>query len=367
MNSAIKQRPVDKVLVILLSILVVWGFIIFNSASLGLLAKDGTQFSNVAFTQTFFGLFLGTLACLVISRIDFRIFKKYAWPILLLSFAITLAVFIPGVGFSHGGAVRWISIGEFTFQPSEVLKLAVIIFLAAWYSVKRGAATTFKKGTLPALLVIVISGLILLAQPDTDNFFVLVCAVIGVYVIAGGRLRNVVIFAIAGVVALSVLAATRPYIKERIMTFINPSSKVLSSGFQAKQSLIAIGSGGLTGRGFGKSIQKFTYLPEPIGDSIFAVAAEEFGFWGSTLLVLLFVFLVTRSLKIAANTNDQFGRLLVVGIAILLISQVFMNIGSMLGVMPLTGITLPFVSHGASSLLVVMAEMGIVLSVSRRM
>ncbi len=366
MFSNAKRRPVDKYLATLLGILVICGFIIFNSASLGLLAKDGNQFSNIAFTQTFFGLFLGTLACIFISRMDYHVFKKYAWPIILLSIVLTLLVFVPGLGFAHGGAVRWISLGSFTFQPSELLKLAAVIFLAAWYSVKKGSAQTFRMGTIPLMLVIGVVGVVLLLQPDTDNFLVTALACIAIYFAAGGRVREILVLGLIGLITISALAFTRPYVRERINTFFNPNEKSLSSGFQARQSLIAIGSGGFAGRGFGRSIQKFTYLPEPIGDSIFAVAAEEFGFVGSSAIVLIFALFSMRGLRVAAHTGDTFGRLLVVGIVILLISQAFINIGAMLGVLPLTGITLPFVSHGASSLLVVMAEMGIILSVSRK-
>ncbi len=365
MKSA-RLKPVDKYLATLLAALVIGGFTVFSSATLGLLAKNVSQFSSVTSTQTIFGLLLGTLACIIISRWDYKIFKKFAWPILLIGFAATLAVFIPHLGFAHGGAVRWIHIGSFTFQPSELLKIAVIIFLSAWYSVKKGSAETFKMGTLPLLIIIGAAGAVLLAQPDTDNFFVTVFGAIAVYLTAGGKIKHVLVMGLISILLLTVLAIERPYIRARLNIFANPNTNVLGSGYQAKQSLIAVGSGGLLGRGFGGSIQKFTYLPEPIGDSIFAVAAEEFGFLGATIIILLFVLFSMRCLRVAAHTEDSFGRLLVVGIVILLISQAFLNIGAMLGVLPLTGITLPFVSHGASSLLVVLAEMGIVLAISRK-
>jgi cell division protein FtsW len=366
MSSQARLKPVDKYLATILTILVVGGFIIFSSASLGLLAKTGNQFSSVAFTQTFFGLFLGTLACIIISRWDYHVFKKFAWPILIAGIISTLLVFVPHLGFAHGGAVRWLQFGSFTFQPAELLKLAVVIFLAAWYSVKKGSAQTFQKGTLPLIILIAVSGAVLLAQPDTDNFFITAFGALGVYLAAGGRFRDILIMGIVGVLILTGLAIKRPYIRDRLDIFVNPNTNVLGSGFQAKQSLIAVGSGELSGRGFGKSIQKFTYLPEPIGDSIYAVASEEFGFMGAAAIVIIFVLFSMRCLRVAAHTNDSFGRLLVVGIVILLITQAFLNIGAMLGVLPLTGITLPFVSHGASSLLVAMAEMGIVLGVSRK-
>ncbi len=364
--NKVHRKPVDKYLAILLVTLVVVGFIIFSSASLGLLAKSGDQFSSVTFTQTLFGLLGGTICCLLLSRMDHKILKNWAWVILFGSIVITLLVFIPHLGIAHGGALRWIKIGSFTFQPSEILKVGVIIFLAAWFSAKKGSAETFKKGTLPLLITLAVTGVVFLVQPDTDSFLVTVFASFAVYLSAGGSKKHVFIMAILGVLLMSLLAYERPYIRERFLIFFNPDQKALSSGFQAKQSLIAVGSGGLMGRGYGKSLQKFTHLPEPIGDSIFAVAAEEFGFVGASSIILLFVLFSMRCLRIAAHTEDSFGRLLIVGIVILLISQAFLNIGAMLGVLPLTGITLPFVSHGGSSLLVVLAEMGIVLSISRK-
>jgi cell division protein FtsW len=169
----------------------------------------------------------------------------------------------------------------------------------------------------------------------------------------------------AGLLGIALLAFTRPYVMQRISTFFDPGSDPQGASFQVQQSLIAIGSGGMFGRGFGQSVQKFTYLPEPIGDSIFAVAAEEFGFVGSVFLLLLFVLFAARGLKIASRTNQIFPRLMIVGIVIMIVSQAFVNIGAMLGVVPLSGITLPFVSHGGTSLFITLVEVGIVLHISR--
>jgi len=167
------------------------------------------------------------------------------------------------------------------------------------------------------------------------------------------------------VVGIVFLAFTRPYIMQRITTFFNPQADALGASYQIQQSLIAVGSGGIFGRGFGQSVQKFTYLPEPVGDSIFAVAAEEFGFVGSVFLLLIFVLFAMRGLKIASRTTNVFGRLVVVGIVIMIVFQAFVNIGAMLGVIPLSGITLPFVSHGGTSLFITLFEVGIILSISR--
>jgi cell division protein FtsW len=186
-----------------------------------------------------------------------------------------------------------------------------------------------------------------------------------IFLVAGGRWKYILVVIATAILAIGALALVRPYVMQRITTFLNPSDNAQGSGYQIQQSLIAIGSGGLFGRGFGQSIQKFNFLPEPIGDSIFAVEAEEFGFIGAVILILLYVLSSIRGLKIASRVHDQFGRLLVVGIVIMIVAQAFVNIGAMLGVLPLSGITLPFVSHGGTSLFITLLEVGIILSISK--
>jgi cell division protein FtsW len=205
----------------------------------------------------------------------------------------------------------------------------------------------------------------LLLQPDTDNFMMIVFGGIAMYLAGGGKWKYIAILGLVGIVMAVGLYETRPYIRSRVHTFMHPEADSTGASYQLQQSLIAIGSGGLVGRGFGQSVQKFNFLPEPIGDSIFAVEAEEFGFVGSVVLLACFVFFATRGLKIASRTGETFGRLVVVGIVIMVVAQAFVNIGAMLGVIPLSGITLPFVSHGGTSLFITLVEVGIVLSISR--
>jgi cell division protein FtsW len=223
---------------------------------------------------------------------------------------------------------------------------------------------TFKRGFLPLIVLFMLSAVLLL-QPDTDNFMLIVIAGIAIFLAAGGKWKYILILILIGAIGATFLVATRPYLRQRLDTFLNPGTNSLGSSYQIQQSLIAIGSGGVFGRGFGQSVQKFNFLPEPVGDSIFAVAAEEFGFVGSVILIALFIFFATRGLKIASNVPDPFGRLVVVGIVIMIVSQAFINIGAMLGVIPLSGITLPFVSHGGTSLFITLLEVGIILSVSK--
>lgn len=358
-------KNVDKTLLIIILTLVTLGFFIFSSASLGLLAREGARFSSVAFSQIVFGIIGGGIGMFLTSQIYYRNWRKYAFYIFVTTCVLTLTVFIPGLGMGHGGAQRWIMIAGFSFQPAELLKVGFIIYMATWLSGMHKQIGSFKHGTLPFIGIISVIGVILLLQPDTDTFLLMGVAGLAMFITAGGSWRDVGLMLLSGIILLVILAFTRPYIMDRFTTFINPSDDPQGKSYQIQQSLIAIGSGGLGGRGFGQSIQKFEYLPEPIGDSVFAVYSEEFGFLGSSFLVLLFSFLTFRGYKIASNATDLFGMLLVVGFMTLIIIQAFLNIAAMLSLAPLMGLPLPFVSHGGTALLTTLIAVGIVLNVSK--
>ena len=356
---------VDRTLLSIILLLVVAGFFIFSSASLGLLAREGARFSSVAFSQIFFGIVGGGIALFLTSQIFYRNWRKYAFYIFVATVILTLCVFIPGLGMEHGGAQRWIRLGGFSFQPAELLKIGFIIYMATWLSGVQKLIGTFRHGTLPFVGITAAVAVVMLLQPDTDTFLIMGVAATAMFITAGGSWRDVALMALAGVVLLAVLAFTRPYIMDRFTTFLDPASDPQGSGYQIQQSLIAIGSGGINGRGFGQSIQKFEYLPEPIGDSIFAVYSEEFGFIGSALLVILLAFFTFRGYKIASHATDLFGMLLVVGFMTLIVTQAFLNIAAMLALAPLMGLPLPFISHGGTALLATLASVGIVLNVSK--
>lgn len=357
---------VNGLLLAIILILVGVGFMIFLSASVGLVARDtGADFKSIIFNQTIFGLIPGLLLMFAMSRIQYR--KLRAWSFYLLLFAIFLSclVFIPGLGFEHGGAKRWISIGSHTFQPSEFLKIAVIVYVAAWFALVQQKAATLKWGTVPFLAILGVTGLVLFSQPDIDTFLVIFAGSTAIYLVAGARFRHLGTVFLIGILTFTVLAFSFPYVRDRLSTFLNPAEDSLGSSYQIQQSLIAVGSGGFLGKGFGKSVQKFNYLPEPIGDSVYAVASEEFGFVGSVSLLLLFFLLAQQTFKIANKVPDLFGKYLAVGIAIMILFQALVNIGAMIGILPLSGITLPFVSHGGTSLVFSLMEAGILLSISR--
>ncbi len=355
----------DRTLLALTITLVTVGFLIFSSASLGLLAREGARFSSVAFNQVLFGIVGGSIALFVMSTIHYRVWRQYAFYIFIFGIFLTLCVFIPGISLEHGGAKRWVEIGPISFQPSEFLKVAFIIYMATWLSGMKSRINDFKTGTLPFIAFLAAVAIPLLLQPDTDTFLIIAAASVAMFVTAGGSFRDVVLMGLTGVLLIAILAFTRPYIKERIEVFFNPALDPQGSGYQIKQSLIAVGSGGFVGRGFGQSIQKFEYLPEPIGDSVFAVYAEEFGFVGACALIMLFLSFSLRGYRIASRAPDLFGMLLVIGIITLITTQAFLNIAAMLAIAPLSGLPLPFISHGGTALLTMLASIGIVLNVSK--
>ncbi len=358
-------RTYNKPFFFTVAILTVVGIFIFTSASMGLLAKEGASFGSVARSQILFGLLGGLIAAFITSHINYTFWKKNAFYLLLISLALSLLVFVPGIGLSHGGAQRWINLGITTFQPSELLKFSFIIYFSAWLSSAHKKIHKFSFSVLPFLIIMSIIGSILLIQNDNDILIILFTLGFVLLFTAGAKWKHLSTIILIALIGVTVIAFMRPHVLSRIETFIHPNRDSLGSSYQIEQSLIAIGSGGLTGRGFGQSVQKFSFLPEPIGDSIFAVYAEEFGFVGSIFLVGLFVFLALQGLRIASRAPDIFGRLLVTGIVILITMQSLLNIGAMLAIVPLIGTPLLFVSHGGTALLVVLAEIGIVLNISK--
>ncbi|MCI0680091.1 putative lipid II flippase FtsW [bacterium] len=361
------QRTVDKFFLTLVVLLVSGGFFIFSSASLGLLARGSIAVGGLVFNQFFLGIVLGGFFLFLFSRIHYTMWRKYAFYLFLGGIILTAGVFIPSLGFEHGGATRWIHIGTFSFQPAEFLKFGAAAYAAAWFSWVKAKGETVRHGLVPIAAMIGIVGVLLIMQPDTGTFIVMASMFLGVYLANGCKWRHFLVLIGALCAGLLVLLFMKPYLMDRMMTFINPEDDPLGSSYQIQQSLIAVGSGAFTGRGFGQSIQKFNFLPEPIGDSIFAVAAEEFGFIGTSFIIAVFVLFAYRGFYIARHAPDRFSRLFVSGIVILIVLQSFINMASMLGVFPLTGVPLLFISHGGTAMMMALAEVGVILGVSRYM
>jgi cell division protein FtsW len=359
-----EQLKIDKVFLLSVVLLTLAGFLVFSSASLGLLARDGASFQSVALKQTM-SLALGIFAFYIMSRINYKYIRKYAFYIFIFSFLLNLLLFIPALTLNHAGASRWIDLKFITFQPSEFLKIAFIIYFAAWLATAKEKVQSFSSGIVPYLIIMAILGGLLLFQRDMDTFIVIGSTGIIMLFSAGAKIRHLILIVIIGGLIVGAVAYSRPYIRVRLMTYFNQGQDAQGAGYQIRQSLIAIGSGQLAGRGFGQSVQKFNYLPEPIGDSIFAVQAEEFGFIGSIVLILFFLLFLFRSFKISVRSPDIFSGLTSIGIAILIIIESFMNIASMLGLIPLSGMPLLFISHGGTALILTLGAAGIIANISK--
>lgn len=359
------RKKADRVFLWIVGALVLVGIFLFFSASLGLLIRSEDLFTSVLSNQIFLGLFAGMAMLLIASRIPHAFLKKYSFYFFFASLILTALVFVPGIGFAHGGAKRWIHLLGISFQPAEVLKLSFVIYFAALLSSLKEKVKTFSHGFLPTIFLLGITGVLLIKQPDAGTFLIIFITAIGMLIASGGRWSHIGMLAGISLLTLALLAVWKPYILSRFTTFFDPSGDPLGSGYQIQQSLIAVGSGGFWGRGFGQSIQKFGQLPEPVGDSIFAVASEEFGFVGALIIVALFLAFAFRGLHIARHAPNHFSGLLVSGLVILIITQSFMNIGSALGVLPLVGVPLLFISHGGTALLFTLLEVGIILQISK--
>jgi cell division protein FtsW len=361
-----KKNSIDKIFFGIVIALVVIGLIMFTSASLGILAKNETKFYGVIFSQFVLGFMGGLLALFIGLKIPYKLFRKYSLILFIFSIILTGLVFIPGIGQSHGGARRWIDVLGFSFQPVEFLKIGFIIYFAAWLSWAKGKVKDPMFSILPLLVFLGIIAAVLLKQPDTKSIILITITALAMLFVSGTPIKYILSFFGISIVLFLILVSFQPYLKERVNTFLHPSENSRGSSYQLQQSLIAVGSGGVFGRGLGQSIQKFNYLPEPQGDSIFAVIGEEVGFLGGTILICLYVVFALRGYRIALrNAPDSFAKLLVIGFITIITAQSFMNIASIIGVFPLTGVPLVFISQGGTALLLSLGMMGIILNISR--
>ena len=360
-----KEKRVDRFFLVIVFLLLFIGLAIFVSASLGILAKNEQTFYSVLWSQLVLGLGLGLLGMYVSLKINYKFWRNYSFLIFLASIILTSLVFVPSLGWSHGGATRWLDLGFARFQPVEFLKFGFVIYFAAWLSWVKHRVQDFRFGILPFGIMIALIAVILLKQPDTKSLILIIITGISMLFVSGVPFRYILSAGLIVSVMLGALVYFTPYLQKRVLTFINPAQDAKGSSYQIQQSLIALGSGGIFGRGFGQSVQKFSYLPEPQGDSIYAVLGEELGFAGAFATIFLYILFLLRGFRIANRSPDLFSGLMVSGIVILITVQSFLHIASVTGVFPLTGVPLVFMSHGGTSLMIYLIAMGIVLNISR--
>lgn len=359
-----KRSAPDFILVLLtLSLLTIGLIMVYSASAVWATYKFDDSFFFAKRQMLFAGL--GIIAMFVIMNIDYWTWRTWAKVILIICFVLLVLVLIPGVGLVRNGSQSWIGVGAFSIQPSEFMKFAMIAFLAKFLSENQKKITSFKQGLMPSLAIVFLAFGIIMMQPDLGTGTVMVGTCVVMIFVAGARVSHFMWFGAAGVAGFVALVLSAPYRIKRITSFLNPWEDPLGSGFQIIQSLYAIGPGGLLGLGLGQSRQKFFYLPEPQTDFIFAILAEELGFIGGSLVLLLFGLLLWRGVRIALGAPDLYGSFLAIGIISMIAIQVMINIGVVTGLMPVTGITLPFLSYGGSSLTLMLAGVGVLLNVSR--
>ena len=365
MYSARLWKKVDRFILGIVLALIGFGLVAVSSAS-AVLSFNRFGNNNYYFFRQLLFAALGIFAIYFFSRIDYHLWKKWSFWILLAGFLALALVLLPKVGFRVGSSRSWFSLGSFLVQPSEFVKLAVILYLASWFDRKRSAETNFLFGIMPPLLISGLTVLLIVIEPDIGTAVMLSIIIFCVLFGAGAKWQYLAGLGSVGIALLWILIKAAPYRAERIITFLDPSLDPLGIGYHINQALLAIGSGGFWGRGFGESIQKHNYLPEPIGDSIFAVMAEEFGFIRIIILLIMFLSLAIASLKLSRQAPDKFSALTIIGITSWITMQTLINIGAITRMLPLTGITLPFISYGGSSLLSLCVAVGIMLNISRQ-
>ncbi|MGG1367189.1 stage V sporulation protein E [Priestia megaterium] len=361
--STKRSTPDFFLIIVTLSLLTIGLIMVYSASAVWATYKFNDSFFFAKRQLLFAGL--GVCAMFVIMNIDYWMWRTWAKPIVIICFVMLVLVLIPGVGLVRNGSQSWIGVGAFSIQPSEFMKFAMIIFLSKYLSENQKKITSFRKGMLPALLLVFLPFGIIMMQPDLGTGTVLVGTCLVMIFVSGAKVSHFAGLGLLGVAGFVGLVLSAPYRIKRITSFLNPWEDPLGSGFQIIQSLYAIGPGGLLGLGLGQSRQKFFYLPEPQTDFIFAILAEELGFIGGTLVLLLFSLLLWRGIKVALGAPDLYGTFLALGIISMVAIQVMINIGVVTGLMPVTGITLPFLSYGGSSLTLMLAAVGVLLNVSR--
>ncbi len=310
-------------------------------------------------------LTLGLFGALLCMSIDYRILRRFTKPLLLISFTLLVLVLLPGISREIAGAKRWFRIFGFSFQPSELAKLAVLIYMADYLSRKEDCIRDFYKGFMPVMIVLGALALLILLQPDLGTALSIVVIVLVMLFVAGVRLAHLAAVILLAVPAFYILILSAPYRRARITAFLNPWADPLGSGFQIIQSQVALATGGIFGVGLGKSLQKLFYLPAAHTDFIFSIISEELGFIGAFTVIILFMIFILQSARIAKNAVDAFGYYLSLGIIAMIGFEVVVNIGVSLGNLPTKGLPLPFISYGGSSLIFDMLSAGLLLNISR--
>lgn len=364
MSSFRRGHPPDYFLIAVVFLLTVGGLLILASASSDLGKIHFNDSYYYLKHQLLYGLLLGLAGFAAAYFIPYQTYRRFAFPLILVSIACLVMVFTP-LGLHVRNASRWVRLGPLSFQPAEILKLTFILYVSAWLSGRSATRSRTLQGFLPFLAMLGVISVLLVLQPATSTVVILMSTALVIYFVSGAKIQYILGVIAAGVLGLTILVAITPYRLARVMTYINHGQDVQGAGYHINQALIAIGSGRLSGVGYGQSTTKVSYLPAPIDDSIFAVAAEELGFIGAGAIVVLFAALVFRMYQLAYRVKDQFGRYLLVGYGTVIALQSIVNMAAISGLLPLTGVPLPFISYGGTALAIFLTIMGLSINVSR--
>ena len=360
-----KRRPVDKTLPVIMTLLMMMGLVTLYSATYYTAQQSGDAFSEVK--KQLFGMAIGAVAMFFTSRIPYWFWGRHnvALAGLGISAVLLILVIIPGVGVYINGSRRWLRLGPLSFQPSEFAKYAVVLFVALALAARGRRVRKFFSGILPVLIAPGVMFLLILEQPNLSTAGTIVIVSVILVMLAGAKWRHMLVLGAGGLIVGAYYAWSAPYRRERLLSFMDPFAKMSDEGYQLSQSLIAFGSGGVFGMGLGQGRQKYAYLPYPESDFIFAIVGEDLGLFGCLIVILLFIAFLFAGMRIALTCPDAFGCLLAAGITCMICMQAFINMGVVVGILPTTGLPLPFFSAGGTSLSITMAAVGIVLSISR--
>ena len=360
-----KSNQPDYILLAVIGILVIFGLIMVSSASIGQSQEKFQESYYYLKSQLLKGLLPGLVLGFIAYFFPYRHLKPLALPALIITIIGLIMVFIPGIGKAQGGAKRWITLGPIVLQPSEFLKLSFIVYLSAWFSSKGKTIKDFSQSLMPFLIMVGLVAFLIIMEPDIGTLGVIGFSSIIIYFLAGARISHLGLIGFGSMVMFYLLTKFYSHAANRLQVFLHPELDPQGIGYQINQAILALGSGGMFGLGLGQGLQKFKYLPNPASDSIVAVIGEELGFIGIMALLLLFIIFTFRGLKIAQAAPDDFGRLLAGGLTGWIVVQALINISAICGLIPLTGITLPFISLGGSSLAITLIGMGILLNISK--
>lgn len=360
-----KRRPVDKTLPVIVTLLLMMGLVTLFSATYYNAQDGGDALSEVK--KQLFGMAIGFVAMLFTSRIPYWFWGRHRVALggLALSAVLLILVIIPGVGVYVNGSRRWLRLGPLSFQPSEFAKYALVLFVSLALAARGKRVRRFFDGILPVLAAPAVAFLLILEQPNLSTAGSILIVSVILVMLAGARWRHMLLLGAGGLAVGAYYAWSAPYRRARLLSFTDPFAKMSDEGYQLAQSLIAFGSGGLFGMGLGRGRQKYAYLPYPESDFIFAIVGEDFGLLGCMAVILLFIAFLFAGMRIALTCPERFGCLLAAGITSMITVQAFINMGVVIGILPTTGLPLPFFSAGGTSLSITMAAVGVLLSISR--